>query len=79
MQEVAYDALGEHIARRTVPIREDAREADILANTYQFDALDREIVHTPPWRARTMMRSGRSWPWCRIAVTRYLADQHAFG
>jgi RHS repeat-associated protein len=49
MQEIAYDALGEHVARRSVPISEGTPEAQLLNDTFQYDALGREVLHATPW------------------------------
>ncbi|WP_437484979.1 RHS repeat-associated core domain-containing protein [Sorangium sp. So ce1014] len=51
MQEIAYDALGEHIARRSVPAREGTPEGELLHDAYEHDALGREVRHTTPWNA----------------------------
>ncbi|CAN97847.1 hypothetical carbohydrate-binding protein, Rhs family [Sorangium cellulosum So ce56] len=53
MQEIGYDALGEHIARRSVPVREDTPESAILYDRYEYDAAGREVRHTTPWNAVT--------------------------
>ncbi|MGK3998677.1 RHS repeat-associated core domain-containing protein [Sorangium sp. So ce1024] len=53
MQEVAYDALGEHIARRSVPVSEDTPERERLYERYEHDAVGREVRHTTPWNAVT--------------------------
>ncbi|WP_437531191.1 RHS repeat-associated core domain-containing protein [Sorangium sp. So ce726] len=53
MQEIGYDALGEHIARRSVPVREDTPESAILYDRYEYDAVGREVRHTTPWNATT--------------------------
>ncbi|WP_441293178.1 RHS repeat-associated core domain-containing protein [Sorangium sp. KYC3313] len=53
MQEIGYDALGEHIARRSVPVREDSPESAILYDRYEYDAAGREVRHTTPWNAVT--------------------------
>jgi RHS repeat-associated protein len=49
MQEIAFDVLGEHVARRSVPDSEGTPEAQLLNDTYQYDALGREVFHTTPW------------------------------
>jgi RHS repeat-associated protein len=49
MQEIVFDDLGEHIARRSVPVREDTPEGALLFDEYAFDSLGREIEHTTPW------------------------------
>ncbi|WP_437674122.1 RHS repeat domain-containing protein [Sorangium sp. So ce131] len=51
MQEIAYDARGEHIARRSVPVREGTPERDMLYDAYEHDAVGREVRHTTPWKA----------------------------
>jgi RHS repeat-associated protein len=51
MQEIVYDALGEHVARRSVPTREDASEGERYADAYRYDAAGREIWHQAPWGA----------------------------
>ncbi|XXY14180.1 RHS repeat-associated core domain-containing protein [Sorangium sp. So ce216] len=51
MQEIAYDARGEHIARRSVPASEGTPEDDLLADVYEHDAVGREVRHTTPWGA----------------------------
>ncbi|WP_437927252.1 hypothetical protein WMF37_50920 [Sorangium sp. So ce291] len=51
MQEVAYDARGEHIARRSVPAGEGTPEDEILHDVYEHDAVGREVRHTTPWGA----------------------------
>ncbi|MDC0682432.1 RHS repeat-associated core domain-containing protein [Sorangium atrum] len=53
MQEIGYDALGENIARRSVPVREDTPESAILYDRYEYDAVGREVRHTTPWNAVT--------------------------
>jgi YD repeat-containing protein len=53
MQEIAYDALGEHVARRSVPTREDAPASERYADTYLYDARGREVWHETPWGARS--------------------------
>ena len=51
MQEIAYDVLGEHVARRSVPVSEGTPESQLLNDLYQYDALGREVLHTMPWGA----------------------------
>ena len=46
MQEIAYDALGEHVARRSVPVSEGTPESQLLFDLYQYDAMGREVLHT---------------------------------
>ena len=52
MQAIAYDARGEYVARRSVPVREDTPESDLLFDLYEHDALGREVLHTMPWGAQ---------------------------
>ncbi|WP_437775752.1 RHS repeat-associated core domain-containing protein [Sorangium sp. So ce1097] len=54
LQEIGYDALGEHIARRSVPVREDTPERERLYDRFEYDAVGREVRHTTPWNAVTM-------------------------
>ncbi|WP_438023101.1 RHS repeat-associated core domain-containing protein [Sorangium sp. So ce233] len=51
MQQVAYDARGERIARRSVPVSEGTPEDEIRYDVYDHDALGREVRHTTPWGA----------------------------
>ncbi|WP_437480466.1 RHS repeat-associated core domain-containing protein [Sorangium sp. So ce1014] len=53
LQEIGYDALGEHIARRSVPVSEDTPESERLYDRYEHDAVGREVRHTTPWNAVT--------------------------
>ncbi|MGK3962803.1 RHS repeat-associated core domain-containing protein [Sorangium sp. So ce118] len=50
-QQIAYDALGEHVARRSVPVTQDTPEGEILYDRYEYDAVGREVRHTTPWNA----------------------------
>jgi RHS repeat-associated protein len=49
MQTIAFDALGEHVAKRSLPVREDVAESALLFDEYRYDALGREIEHVTPW------------------------------
>ncbi|WP_437727730.1 RHS repeat-associated core domain-containing protein [Sorangium sp. So ce861] len=51
MQEIAYDARGERIARRSVPVTEGTPDDDLLYDVYAHDAVGREVRHTTPWGA----------------------------
>ncbi|AUX38230.1 MULTISPECIES: RHS repeat-associated core domain-containing protein [Sorangium] len=51
MQEIAYDARGERIARRSVPVAEGTPQDDLLYDVYAHDAVGREVRHTTPWGA----------------------------
>ncbi|XXT17007.1 RHS repeat-associated core domain-containing protein [Sorangium sp. So ce429] len=53
MQQIAYDPLGEYVARRSVPVSEDTPESEILYDRYEYDAVGREVRHTTPWNAVT--------------------------
>ncbi|WP_437732665.1 RHS repeat-associated core domain-containing protein [Sorangium sp. So ce1335] len=53
LQEIGYDALGERIARRSVPVSEDTPERERLYERYEHDAVGREVRHTTPWNAVT--------------------------
>ncbi|WP_437784541.1 RHS repeat-associated core domain-containing protein [Sorangium sp. So ce1097] len=53
LQEIGYDALGERIARRSVPVSEDTPERERLYGRYEHDAVGREVRHTTPWAAIT--------------------------
>ncbi|AUX49123.1 uncharacterized protein SOCE26_106680 [Sorangium cellulosum] len=53
VQEIVYDALGEHVARRSVPVSEDTPEREVLYDRYDYDAVGREVRHTTPWNAVT--------------------------
>ncbi|WP_437730195.1 RHS repeat-associated core domain-containing protein [Sorangium sp. So ce1335] len=52
-QEVAYDVLGEHITRRSVPVSEDTPDRERLYERYEHDAVGREVRTTTPWNAVT--------------------------
>ncbi|XXY22128.1 RHS repeat-associated core domain-containing protein [Sorangium sp. So ce216] len=52
-QQIAYDALGEHVARRSVPVTHDTPEGELLYDRYEYDAVGREVRHTTPWNAVT--------------------------
>ena len=52
-QEVAYDPWSGKVARRSVPVSEGAAESKVLFDTYEYDALGREVRHTTPWNAVT--------------------------
>ncbi|WP_437729520.1 RHS repeat-associated core domain-containing protein [Sorangium sp. So ce861] len=51
MQEIAYDARGERVARRSVPVTEGTPQDDLLYDVYEHDAVGREVRHTTPWGA----------------------------
>ncbi|XXU81017.1 RHS repeat-associated core domain-containing protein [Sorangium sp. So ce1151] len=53
MQQIAYDPLGEYVARRSVPASEDTPESERLYDRYEYDAVGREVRHTTPWNAVT--------------------------
>lgn len=51
MQEIAYDARGERVARRSVPVSEGTSPSQLLFDVYEFDAFAREVRHMTPWGA----------------------------
>src|SRR5262249_20466148 len=51
VQQIAYDATGEHVAQRSVPTSEGVAASGILYDRYQYDAAGREVEHTTPWGA----------------------------
>jgi RHS repeat-associated protein len=53
MQEVAFDARGEYVARRSVPVSEGTLANELLFDVYEYDAAGREVRHTTPWNAVT--------------------------
>ncbi|WP_434042141.1 MULTISPECIES: RHS repeat-associated core domain-containing protein [Sorangium] len=53
LQEIGYDALGEHIAQRSVPVSEDTPERERLYERYEHDAVGRDVRTTTPWNAVT--------------------------
>ncbi len=62
LQEVAFDALGEHVTRRSVPASEGTPEAQLLHDTFEYDALGprgapHDAVEPRPCRPRTRRSS----------------------
>ncbi|MFO0760081.1 MAG: FG-GAP-like repeat-containing protein [Byssovorax sp.] len=53
IQEVAFDAQGEHIARRSLPVVETVPEAQWHWDEYAYDPTGRVLSHTTPWKAVT--------------------------
>jgi RHS repeat-associated protein len=53
MQVIEYDRLSGNVARKSVPNAEGTPEAQLKWDSYDFDALGREIRHTTPWNAVT--------------------------
>jgi RHS repeat-associated protein len=53
MQHVAFDARGEHVARRSVPMSEGTPGNQLLFDRYEHDAAGRQVRHTTPWNAVT--------------------------
>ncbi|WP_236643999.1 RHS repeat-associated core domain-containing protein [Sorangium cellulosum] len=45
MQEIAYDARGERVARRSVPVIEGTPDDERLHDVYEHDAVGREVGH----------------------------------
>ncbi|MFO0756888.1 MAG: FG-GAP-like repeat-containing protein [Byssovorax sp.] len=54
MQVIAYDALGEHVEKRSVPVREGTKESALLFDEYFYDGIGREIEHIAPWGLHVM-------------------------
>ncbi len=52
-QRVEYDRLSGEVAQKSVPIAEGTPDAEVQWDTYEFDAMGREIRHTTPWNAVT--------------------------
>ncbi len=53
VQFIEYDRLTGQVARKSVPTAEGTPNAQLKWDTYEFDALGREIRHTTPWNAVT--------------------------
>jgi YD repeat-containing protein len=51
MQQIFYDARGEHVAWRSVPVSEGTAESELVYDAYEHDAAGREVQHTTPWSA----------------------------
>jgi RHS repeat-associated protein len=54
MQEIVFDELGEHIARRSTPTSEAALPEDQHYDEYSYDPTGRVLTHTTPWSATTL-------------------------
>src|SRR6185503_1948692 len=54
LQEIVFDELGEHVARRSVPASELTPPADMRYDEYGYDALGRVIKHRAPWGGTTL-------------------------
>ncbi|AKT42727.1 FG-GAP-like repeat-containing protein [Chondromyces crocatus] len=54
MQEVAFDARGEHLAWRSLPIAEPAPPGSVqVRERWQYDGMGRVLRHVTPWGAET--------------------------
>jgi len=71
MQEVAYDARGERVARRSVPVSEGTPPGQLLFDVYDFDAFAREVRHTSPWGALVQT----SYDGAKVQITDATAKQ----
>ncbi|MFT3768646.1 MAG: FG-GAP-like repeat-containing protein [Minicystis sp.] len=56
VQEIEYDALGEHVARRSLPYPELTPPEKRLYHRYTYDGPGRVVAHTAPWGAETAYR-----------------------
>ena len=52
-QEIGFDALGEHVARRSVPASEATPPGALLYDEYRHDSAGRLLRHTTPWQGLT--------------------------
>jgi RHS repeat-associated protein len=53
IQEVVFDDLGEHIARRSTPVDEAVPPESRHYDEYAYDPTGRVLTHTTPWNATT--------------------------
>ena len=53
MQEIVFDELGEHVARRSLPLSETAPPESRHYDDYAYDPTGRVLTHTTPWSATT--------------------------
>jgi RHS repeat-associated protein len=53
MQEIVFDELGEHVARRSLPLSETAPPESRHYDDYAYDPTGRVLTHTTPWNATT--------------------------
>jgi len=53
MQEVVFDELGEHVARRSTPMDEALPPESRHYDEYAYDLTGRVLTHTTPWSATT--------------------------
>jgi RHS repeat-associated protein len=53
MQEVVFDDLGEHVARRSTPMDEAVPLESRHYDEYAYDLTGRVLTHTTPWKATT--------------------------
>jgi RHS repeat-associated protein len=53
MQEIVFDDLGEHVARRSLPVNEATPPEGRHFDDYAYDPAGRVLTHTSPWSAKT--------------------------
>jgi len=53
MQEVVFDDLGEHVARRSIPVDEAVPPESRHYDDFAYDPTGRVLTHTTPWKATT--------------------------
>ena len=53
MQEVVFDDLGEHVARRSTPVDEAVPPESRHYDDFAYDPTGRLLTHTTPWSATT--------------------------
>jgi RHS repeat-associated protein len=53
MQEIVFDELGEHVARRSLPVNEATPPEGRHYDDYAYDPAGRVLTHTSPWKAKT--------------------------
>ncbi|AUX47305.1 uncharacterized protein SOCE26_088230 [Sorangium cellulosum] len=53
MQEIVFDALGEHVARRSLPAGEDTPRDALQYDDYRYDGMGRIKEHRTPWGTTT--------------------------
>jgi YD repeat-containing protein len=53
VQEIVFDELGEHVARRSVPVGELTPPDKMTYDHFEYDVPGRVVKHTAPWGAVT--------------------------
>ena len=57
VQEIGFDALGEHVAWRTTPHADpQPPNTPVWVHSYQYDGMGRVVRHVTPWLAETTTR-----------------------